>query len=60
MIYQPPFEQSDWSDCYNHGRIYYMIGTVYTRTHDCMVLKIHSMIHVHMNVKDPLSQDNVV
>ena len=21
MIYQPPFEQSDWSECYNHGRM---------------------------------------
>ena len=21
MIYQPPLEQSDWSECYNHGRI---------------------------------------
>ena len=20
MIYQPLFEQSDWSECYNHGR----------------------------------------
>ena len=20
MIYQPPFERSDWSECYNHGR----------------------------------------
>ena len=20
MIYQPPFEQSDWSNCYNHGK----------------------------------------
>ena len=20
MIYQPQFEQSDWSECYNHGR----------------------------------------
>ena len=22
MIYQPPFEQSDWSECCNHGRSY--------------------------------------
>ena len=26
MIYQPPLEQSDWSECYNHGR---KIDTVY-------------------------------
>ena len=42
--------------------IYDVIVPVHTRTHDCMVheILVHGMIHVHMNVKDPLSQDNVV
>jgi hypothetical protein len=24
-MYQPPFEQSDWSECYNHDRIIIII-----------------------------------
>ena len=35
MIYQPPFGQSDWSECYNHGRIFELRPKIVIM-HECL------------------------